>query len=64
MGGRPRAHPTAAEIRARLYLESLSEERREEEMEGRARFAERERRTQELLAQEEAARGDGTDGRS
>jgi hypothetical protein len=52
-----------AKIRDRLYLEGLSEERRAEELEGRARFAERERRAQELLAQEEAARGDGTDAR-
>jgi hypothetical protein len=52
-----------AEVRDRLYLESLPEERRAQELELRAQLAERERRAQEILAQEEAAREGGTDGR-
>jgi hypothetical protein len=49
-----------AEIRDRLYVESLLEERRAQELEVRARLAEHERQAREILAQEEAARGDGT----
>jgi hypothetical protein len=47
------------EIRDRLYLEGISEERRAQELEVRGRWAARERRAQDFLAQEAAARGDG-----
>jgi hypothetical protein len=46
-----------AKIRDRLYLEGRSEERRAEVLEGWRRVAERERRAQEILAQEEVVRG-------
>jgi hypothetical protein len=52
-----------AENRDRLYLEGLPAERRAREPEVRARLVERERRAQAILAQEEAARGNGADGR-
>jgi hypothetical protein len=48
-----------AEIRDGLYLESLPEERRVQELEWRAELAAR-----EILVEEEAARGDGPDART
>jgi ribosomal protein S21 len=51
------------EIRDRLSLEGLSAERRAQELEWRRQAAERERRAREILALEEAARGDGADAR-
>ena len=46
-----------AEIRDRLYLESLPEKSRARELAVRTRLAEHERRAREILGQEEAARG-------
>jgi hypothetical protein len=48
----------------KLDLESLPEAQRAQEREWRRRLAEPERRAQEILAQEEEARRDGTEVRT